>query len=354
MKNKTLNGQGTVNVTLVDTQTGDELNYNPESQLLESDNKDNKEEIEICSVCEKEFPLKDMHAINNSDKFLCPTCYDKSFDSSPFEVDESYDEADFEDPVICSWCKDMFEKADCKKEKDMGWLCDQCQRALESRGVELTFEEATIEEMGDDSIEVKDDKVITKIDDDTTIEKDFDSSLQAQVATAAVKQGKADPKVLVPEASEIEEDFSSFNAMHNDDGSTTYSCDGTATYDYKTGEFGCEEDTQTEKLYSNPSEPSDGYEKEPLEDATTDDFIVTLKDIDWNIDHVDPNFLSKIEQLPDTIDVRVQGTTIDTADSPEDLKAAILSGANETMNPFGINDGVVVSIKDAKTGEELA
>ena len=37
----------------------------------------------------------------------------------------------------------------------------------------------------------------------------------------------------------------------------------------------------------------------------------------------------------------------------EDLKAAILAGANETMYPFGIKDGTVISIKDTKTGEEL-
>jgi hypothetical protein len=59
---------------------------------------------------------------------------------------EEYDDSGFEDPVICSWCKDLFEKLDCKKEKDMGWLCDQCQRALESRGVELEFEEDVIGE----------------------------------------------------------------------------------------------------------------------------------------------------------------------------------------------------------------
>lgn len=352
MKNKTLNGEGTVTVTLVDTQTGEETTYNPQSQLLEGGE---EQKTEICSACEKEFPLKDMHAINNSDKFLCPACYDASFDSSPFE--EEYNEADFEDPVICSWCKDMFEKADCKKEKDMGWLCDQCQRALESRGVELEFEDETdprnVVEEGNDDIEVDDNKVITKLDDDTTIEKDFDSPLQAQVATAAVAQGKADPKVLVPEAS-MDEDFAGFKSTQNDDGTTTYDCDTTATYDYKTGEFACGEGSQKEKLYSNPSEPSDGYEKEPLEDATTDDFIVVLSNIDWDIDNVDPNFLAKIESLPDTIDVRVQDTMIDTADSPEDLKAAILAGANETMYPFGIKDGTIVSIKDTKTGETLA
>lgn len=310
MKSKGLNGQGSVNIILTDTITGEQLHYNPDSQLLESD----ENEKVVCSKCEKEFPLKDMQAINNSDKILCPQCYDSQFDSSP--VEEEYNEADFEDPVICSWCKDMFEKADCKKEKDMGWLCDQCQRALESRGVELEFEDEidprNVVEEGNNDIEVDNNKVITKLDDDTTIEKDFDSPIQAQVATAAVAQGKVDPKVLVPE------------------------------------------DTQTEKLYSNPSEPSDGYEKEPLEDAITEDFIVTLGNIDWNIDNVDPKFLSKIESLPDTYDIRVQGTMIDTADSPEELKAAILAGVNETMRPFGINDGTVMAIKDTKTGEVLA
>ena len=227
-------------------------------------------------------------------------------------MEKLFNEADFEDPVVCSWCKDMYEKSDCKKEKDLGWLCDQCQRALESRGVELEFDDDIIEEDGNQNIQVNGNKVTTKVDDDITIEKDFDSPIQAQVATAAVAQGKVDPKVLVPE------------------------------------------DTQIEKLYSNPSEPSDGYEKEPLEDAITEDFIVTLGNIDWNIDNVDPKFLSKIESLPDTYDIRVQGTMIDTADSPEELKAAILAGVNETMRPFGINDGTVMAIKDTKTGEVLA
>ena len=346
MKVKSLKGQGDVNVILVDTTTGEQLHYNPESQLLEAsckkefldlnigntendvdaggiandvevDTDSNEEttnnvEVEeaaegICARCEGEF--EDSELIDLQGAKYCKSCYQKVTGDAPFA--EEYNEADFEDPVVCSWCKDMYEKSDCKKEKDLGWLCDQCQRALESRGVELEFDD-TIEEGGDQNIQVNGNKVVTKVDDNTTIEKDFDSPIQAQVATAAVAKGKADPKVLVPE------------------------------------------DTQTEKLYSNPSEPSDGYEKEPLEDAITEDFIVTLGNIDWNIDNVDPRFFSKIENLPDTCDIRVQSTTIDTADSPEELKAAILAGANETMYPFGINDGTVVSIKDTKTGEVLA
>ena len=342
MKSKGLNGQGSVNIILTDTITGEQLHYNPESQLLESgekefldlnisntendvevdtddSNKETTNNVEvneaskgICARCEGEF--EDSELVDLQGAKYCKSCYQKLTGDAPFA--EEYNEDDFQDPVVCSWCKDMFEKADCKKEKDIGWLCDQCQRALESRGVELEFEDEidprNVVEEGNNDIEIDNNKVITKLDDDTTIEKDFDSPIQAQVATAAVAQGKVDPKVLVPE------------------------------------------DTQTEKLYSNPSEPSDGYEKEPLEDAITEDFIVTLGNIDWNIDNVDPKFLSKIESLPDTYDIRVQGTTIDTADSPEELKAAILAGVNETMRPFGINDGTVMTIKDTKTGEVLA
>ncbi len=338
MKFKGLNGQGTVDIMLTDTTTGEQLHYNPESQLLESgdpievDNDkvkttlDNNTTIEkdfdsplqaqvavsaveqgkadpkvlvpeaadddtaICAGCEEEFDTEGMYDLGGVK--YCSACYQKLTGDNPMK--EEYNEEDFEDPVICSWCKDIFEKADCKKEKDMGWLCDQCQRALESRGVELEFDD------------------------------------------------------------EMSEDFIGFDSTQNDDGTTTYNCDKTATYDRHTGDFTCGEDVQNEKLYSNPSEPSDGYEKEPLEDAITEDFIVTLGNIDWNIENVDPRFLSKIEALPDTYDIRVQGTMIDTADSPEELKAAILAGVNETMSPFGINDGTVISIKDAKTGEVLA
>ena len=309
MKNKSIEGQGTVDVILIDTQTGEESHYNPQSQLFEGSEESSKE---ICDQCEGEFDKAEMQELQGGK--YCKDCYQKITGDAPFA--EEYNENDFKDPIICSWCKDMVEKEDCKKEKDLGYICDQCQRSLISQGVPLEFEDETdprdvVEE--DANVEVDGDKVTTKIDDDLTIEKQFDSPIQAQVATAAVAQGKADPKVLVPEANEVDE-----------------------------------------KLYSNPSEPSDELQKEPLEDATSEDFIVVLSNIDWDIDNVDPNFLNKIESLPDTIDVRIQDTMINTADSPEDLKAVILAGANERMYPFGIKDGTIVSLKDAKTGEILA
>lgn len=339
MKAKTLDGQGTVDVVLIDTINGDQSHYNPESKLLESD-ENIAEQKAICSKCEKEFPKTDMQVVNNSDEMICPQCQDSQFDSSSFK--EDYNEADFEDPVICSWCKDMCEKSDCKKEKDLGWLCDQCQRALESRGVELEFEDEILEGTDDKNIQVNGNKVTTKVDDDITIEKDFDSPIQAQVATAAVAQGKADPKVLVPEASE----------ELNNDGGVTYNCDS-ATYDYKTGNFTCE-DTQKEKLYSNPSEPSDDYKKEPLTDAT-EDLLVTLKDIDWDMEAIinslddDVDIKEVIEALPDPWTIRVNAVEIDNIDTIEELKAAILKAANEQA-PWAIKNAVLDHVDEVRTG----
>lgn len=255
MKKQTIKGSGNLTATLIDTISGEQFNYNPETQTLDLTNvqNDNIEEAttETCVVCEKEFEpseLEDLQGVK-----VCKKCYQLATGDDPLKEDSDLD------------------------------------------------------------VKIDKNKVTTKLDNNTTLEKEFENPLQAQVATAAVAKGKADPSILIPEASEV-----------------------------------------NEKLYSNPSEPSDEYKKEPLEDAITEDFIVTLGNIDWNIDNVDPKFLSKIESLPDTYDIRVQGTTIDTADSPEELKAAILAGANETMSPFGINDGTVVAIKDTKTGEVLA
>ena len=53
---------------------------------------------------------------------------------------EIYNEADKEDVHFCSWCEDLFPASDCKKEKDMGWLCEDCLSELISRGEHPTIE----------------------------------------------------------------------------------------------------------------------------------------------------------------------------------------------------------------------
>lgn len=46
-----------------------------------------------------------------------------------------------EDIVECTWCEELFEKSECRKEVDLGWLCGRCEMAIKSRGETLTFRE---------------------------------------------------------------------------------------------------------------------------------------------------------------------------------------------------------------------
>ncbi len=46
-----------------------------------------------------------------------------------------------EDTVECTWCNDLFDKSECRKEVDLGWLCSRCEAAIKSRGEPLTFRE---------------------------------------------------------------------------------------------------------------------------------------------------------------------------------------------------------------------
>ena len=46
-----------------------------------------------------------------------------------------------EDTVECTWCNDLFDKSECRKEVDLGWLCSRCEAAIKSRGETLTFKE---------------------------------------------------------------------------------------------------------------------------------------------------------------------------------------------------------------------
>lgn len=54
-------------------------------------------------------------------------------------TDESLKEDIKEDEVECGWCHEKFPEAECRYEKDFGYLCPQCEAALKSRGEELIF-----------------------------------------------------------------------------------------------------------------------------------------------------------------------------------------------------------------------
>lgn len=55
------------------------------------------------------------------------------------DLEEDFDEE--EETVECAWCNRKLPKCECHKEVDMGWLCDKCEQAINSRGETLTFEQ---------------------------------------------------------------------------------------------------------------------------------------------------------------------------------------------------------------------
>jgi hypothetical protein len=50
-------------------------------------------------------------------------------------------EEDFEQYETCSWCNEKFPKSDLRKEKDMGYVCHQCRKGIESREGDLDWED---------------------------------------------------------------------------------------------------------------------------------------------------------------------------------------------------------------------
>jgi hypothetical protein len=46
-----------------------------------------------------------------------------------------------EDTVECTWCEELFDKSECRREVNLGWLCSRCEAAIKSRGETLTFRE---------------------------------------------------------------------------------------------------------------------------------------------------------------------------------------------------------------------
>jgi hypothetical protein len=58
-----------------------------------------------------------------------------------------------EDTVECTWCNDLFDKSECRKEVNLGWLCSRCEAAIKSRGETLTFKENNYWDFLDEDID---------------------------------------------------------------------------------------------------------------------------------------------------------------------------------------------------------
>jgi hypothetical protein len=58
-----------------------------------------------------------------------------------------------EDDVECAWCEELFDKSECRREVNLGWLCGRCEAAIKSRGETLTFREGNYWDFLDENLD---------------------------------------------------------------------------------------------------------------------------------------------------------------------------------------------------------
>lgn len=54
-----------------------------------------------------------------------------------------------EDDVECKFCHELFDKSECEHDRDYGWLCSRCQRAISEHGGQLVLSDELLDEAMD-------------------------------------------------------------------------------------------------------------------------------------------------------------------------------------------------------------
>ena len=57
------------------------------------------------------------------------------------ELDEEGIDENFDKWIHCDWCEEIVPVSECRKELNMGWLCNDCQNALSSRGEHAVYDD---------------------------------------------------------------------------------------------------------------------------------------------------------------------------------------------------------------------
>lgn len=164
MKSKTVEN-GTLEITLIDTTTGEQMRFNGQSGLFESgdglevDGDKTEVEVDDDTTIEKEFdsPIQAK---------VAAAAVEKGKADPKILVPEAAEDEE----ITCNWCKEKQAKVDCQKEKDLGWLCPQCVRALESQGVEMEFEDGIDEKLYSNPSEPSDDMVKTTLNEENSVD----------------------------------------------------------------------------------------------------------------------------------------------------------------------------------------
>lgn len=121
--------------------TKDDLELMADGQDPEFDNLDNSVDFEVAEpVTSKVSAIDDV-----PDNFRKPIPDGMTIEQLIEEMEEN------EDTVECTWCNDLFDKSECRKEVNLGYLCSRCEAAIKSRGETLTFKENSYWDFLDES-----------------------------------------------------------------------------------------------------------------------------------------------------------------------------------------------------------
>ncbi len=123
--------------------TSDDLKLMADGKDPEFDNIDNSLDVEVAEPETSEVSVID----EIPDNFRKPIPDGMTIEDLVEEMEEN------EDTVECTWCNDLFDKSECRKEVNLGWLCSRCEAAIKSRGETLTFKENNYWDFLDEDIE---------------------------------------------------------------------------------------------------------------------------------------------------------------------------------------------------------
>lgn len=196
----------------------------------------------------------------------------------------------------------------------------------------------------DSDIEVDGDTVKTTVDtgdEEIEVEKEFPSEEDASMIASGIKNGKMSPDVLMSDSAD---ECAVKVCPHC--GEKLDCCDEECS----------EESTVEEKLYAEPSEPSDAFVEDPIVEAD-DEIVIKLGEIDYDIDaqsfeEVEQETLDLVEGMPEVVEVVIKASEFPADGDAEDY---IIKKACDTTG-LPIKGATVLDAweKDTESIEQIA
>lgn len=207
----------------------------------------------------------------------------------------------------------------------------------------------------DGPIKQDDNKLSVELDDDITVEKEFDSPTQASIAKSGIESGKLDGDIMLDDIQEATPEYQDIEpgwyvgsqeiGISGPYQSKEEALSGLEDYqDIVSVEYIGPEDLgiaaesmqMDEVLFTGPEEPSDNEIDRPLDEADDKDSVhVRLSNIDWDVDSAIQNLgnnddvYDAVQSLPDTLEVTLSAKDIDEKDDVDAIRNALFTAASK-------------------------